>query len=766
MARIDVNLRDVYHVIRKRMWIILSVPVLIGMTTYLLTKVPPAIYTSQALVKLARSSTVSGQPLTSGAIDNMATQIMVISSAPVLEDVAKRLNMVKAGEDPQVAVDELRERISAEQQNGSDILAVRGTAGSEEESIALANSVVDVYIQHYKADRDKQLNETISYVRRRNDEVTEELNQAQRALSDFRRSQGGNLAFEPNAGIQLKERSAAYAQRIDDLQATLATITSIQQSKDYDRLTETYLGIDDGLARTMADEAVKRATAWVEARNRKNTLSAYQTDVSPPVIAAKEQLNQAEQRVALQLNTLMNKLRSLIADSKQFSESIDRQLALLSRQPELATRLDELTAGVREKQDLANSLRKQLQDLELQQREQIDEVTVVERAHNAEMVPQPSRLYRSFVGGLIGILIGVVFAFLLEALDTSPGTIEEVEPPINSLVLGIIPHLEKNDNRDWMRFDREPVPTSEELARFARLVVHFDPKSIGSGAYRTLRANVASIMAKTSGKVLLVSSSMIQEGKTTSVTNLATAFAQSGKKTLLMDADLRRPGVDKTFGLVRVPGLTDLLLDTRDPRECFRNIDDIILGKFGLKLAHATAGLEYLTILPAGQIVEKPSELLNTPALDHLLAEVRTRFDVILIDAPILPVADAFVLAPRVDGVLLAYQAGRVARDVLKQTKMRVENAGGKVWGVVLNDIQSGIDHRSGNVAYSHNRNAGHPDEPRTAMDRVKAAFKIGASRPKAPKRPPSGRGSTLPTSGSSSGSQEIRDVMAITDDN
>jgi tyrosine-protein kinase len=111
-----------------------------------------------------------------------------------------------------------------------------------------------------------------------------------------------------------------------------------------------------------------------------------------------------------------------------------------------------------------------------------------------------------------------------------------------------------------------------------------------------------------------------------------------------------------------------------------------MLGKFGLKLAQLTPGLEYLTILPAGRIVDKPTELLTAPALDKLLEDVRSKFDVVVVNvAPILPVADTFVLAPKVDGIVLAYQIGRVARDVLKRTKMRIEGVGGKVWGVILN---------------------------------------------------------------------------------
>jgi capsular exopolysaccharide synthesis family protein len=370
------------------------------------------------------------------------------------------------------------------------------------------------------------------------------------------------------------------------------------------------------------------------------------------------------------------------------------------------------------------------------------------------------------VGVLIGILIGGVFSFVLEALDTSLGTIEDVEQHINSIVVGIIPHLDKEDIKDRMKADGAQNLSNEEMDKIARLVTHFDSKSIGSEAYRTLRTNIASIMAKTNAKMLMVSSSMIQEGKTTSCANIATAFAQSGKRTLLIDADLRRPNIDKTFGISRVPGLTDLLLDTRDPRECYRTIDDIMLGKFGLKLAQATPGLEYLTILPAGRIVDKPTELLSAPSLDRLLNEVREKFDVIVVDvSPVLPVADAFVLAPKVDGIILTYQIGRVARDVLKRTKLRIETVGGKVWGVVLNDIRSEIDYRSGDFSYYHYRYDRHLDEPKTLRDRFKAAFQ--SSKPGRRERPPKNRRPPSPpvAPAADSDASEMKDVMSLTDE-
>jgi len=520
----------------------------------------------------------------------------------------------------------------------------------------------------------------------------------------------------------------------------------------------------------MNDQAVVFATNWLEFRNKRNDLLKSQNEVAPQVQQLDGQLKDEEQRLVAQLNRVMGRLKLVVADNMRLLASTEEQQKLIERKPQLTTQFDNLTLAAKDKQELAALLRKQLQDAEIQQREKVEEVTVVERAHTASTQPNRSRTYLALIGALIGILIGGVFSFVLEKMDTSPGTIEDVERHINSVVLGVIPHLD--DIKDRMKFDKGAAPSPDEMELFSRLVTHFDPKSIASEAYRTLRTNVASIMSRNGGKIIMLSSSVIEEGKTTSCCNIATAFAQSGKRTLLIDADLRRPTVDKAYSVVRVPGLTDLLLDTGDPRECYRTIDDIMLGKFGLKLAQATPGLEYLTILPAGRTVDNPTELLSIPALDKLLEEVRSKFDVIIMDvSSVLPVADAFVLAPKVDGIILAYQIGRVARDVLKRTRTRIESMGGKVWGVILNDTRSEIDYRAGGFSFYHYRYDRHLDEPKSVIGRVKAALRGQSSPQKASRKTskstkPSGLPTVIPSSGETAGggSQGVRDIMALTD--
>jgi hypothetical protein len=161
--------------------------------------------------------------------------------------------------------------------------------------------------------------------------------------------------------------------------------------------------------------------------------------------------------------------------------------------------------------------------------------------------------------------------------------------------------------------------------------------------------------------------------------------------------------------------------------------------------------------------------------MDQLLEDIRKQFDVVVVDvSPIMPVADAFILAPKVDGVILAYQIGRVARDVLRRTKVRVENLGGQVWGIILNDIQSEIDYRQGDFNYYHYRYDAAAPVHQGLADRIRGLMnkqpRRRSKKPAAravPSRSNGSNGSSAaaPVQNRPSKAEEMDDIMALTDD-
>jgi len=166
-------------------------------------------------------------------------------------------------------------------------------------------------------------------------------------------------------------------------------------------------------------------------------------------------------------------------------------------------------------------------------------------------------------------------------------------------------------------------------------------------------------------------------------------MAQIGLKTLLVSTDLRRPILEKIFGVKREPGLSELVLGTATLDNTLNNITDILLGDIGLEDIKKTPGIENIWILNAGHLPQNPVEILESKVLAELIEKIKARFDVILFDSPpVLPVTDPSLLAPKVDCVLMVYEIGKTSREGLMRAKIQLESVGAKIAGVVLNHTQ------------------------------------------------------------------------------
>jgi hypothetical protein len=187
----------------------------------------------------------------------------------------------------------------------------------------------------------------------------------------------------------------------------------------------------------------------------------------------------------------------------------------------------------------------------------------------------------------------------------------------------------------------------------------------------------------------------------------------------LVDANLRRPSIHRFFGIDRDPGLTDVLVGNQRWEDCIRTTADILMGRFEMEDIMVAPGLDNLHLLESGPIPANPSELLAMPQMDEFLRQVRQQYDIVFIDAPpVLPVTDASIIASKVDGVILVYQAGKVGRLALKRAKVQLESTKAKVWGVVLNDLGAEI---AGYAPYTHYYTHYYgeewaPDEARSAL--------------------------------------------------
>lgn len=204
------------------------------------------------------------------------------------------------------------------------------------------------------------------------------------------------------------------------------------------------------------------------------------------------------------------------------------------------------------------------------------------------------------------------------------------------------------------------------------MIVHNNPKSPVSEAYRGIRTNLLFANVDKNVKTIVVSSASSSEGKTTTLCNLAMTMADSGRKVIIVDCDLRKPRIHKFLDVSNTQGVTDVLL-RGEPYVNFLH-----------KGIHS-----HLDVITAGKIPGNPSEVLNSEAMKNMILTLREDYDYVFIDSPpIVPVTDTVIMSTYVDRVILVCASAKVDVDMAKKAKLTIEKVGGKVMGVVLNKVK------------------------------------------------------------------------------
>ena len=263
----------------------------------------------------------------------------------------------------------------------------------------------------------------------------------------------------------------------------------------------------------------------------------------------------------------------------------------------------------------------------------------------------PDVLLNMIIAGVIGILVGVALAVAREILDRTIRTADHVADLTESPVLASIGF----DN------DIKNAPLLTDLGGFAAR----------TEAFRLLRTNLQFIDLDNQPRCLVITSAVPGEGKTMSSTNLAVALAQTGRNTLIIDADLRRPRVASTLGLDPAVGLTTALVGKTEIHDAIQ--------------VHEPSGLH---VLASGAKPPNPTEILQSKITQDLIKRLRSSYDMVIIDAPpLLPVADASVLSTLSDGVIIVVRHGKTTKDQVQEAINRLQQVGGRLYGVVVNMV-------------------------------------------------------------------------------
>ena len=431
----------------------------------------------------------------------------------------------------------------------------------------------------------------------------------------------------------------------------------------------------------------------------------------PKVTELSNQLKQVRAAIVTEKTKMQEKMRDEYLAASQREDLLE---SAFNRQKQEANKLNESAIEYTVLKRDAETNRQLYQDL-LQRLKEAG-VSAGLRSSNIRVVdvariptqPISPNVQRSLVlGFLLGLSLAIGLALVLESLDNTVRSVDEINTVSTLPSLGTIPLQLANDGPSLPKGTLTISADAEKSGTLA-LVTYERPKSEAAEAYRALRTSILLSSFGAPPKVILVTSAMPQEGKTTISANTALVLAQRGSRVLLIDADLRRPGVDKVFGLRSPAGLSTVISGSS-------KVEDAILP---------CPEVPTLWILPAGPIPPQPAELLGSAVMKDLIARWRNEFDHIIIDTPpCLSVTDAVLLSPEADRVILVARSGQTTRPALRRACDLLLQVNARVMGIVLNAFNlrsaEGYYYYSGRYSKAYYSEESADDKQTTAASKV-----------------------------------------------
>jgi succinoglycan biosynthesis transport protein ExoP len=537
------------------------------------------------------------------------------------------------------------------------LLEIRFSSSDPSLAAKAVNTLIDTYIeQNYKTRLDATT--------RTSDWLSQQLSELQMKVEE---SQEKLVRYQKEHGILgIDEKENIISSKLDELnkELTAAEGDRMQKESVY-RLASS--GDPDLLSNLDPSSPVVKLRSQEEDLHRQLAqVSVHFQPTYPKVAEIKEQLDAVETDLKAEITRLASKYQkdylAALGRERLLRASLERQKTEENRLNESAIEYSLLKRDVESNRQLYEGLLQKLKEAGVMTGLRSSNVRIVDPA-SAPTSPStpniPRNLLMSLVVGLAG---GLSLAFILESRDDTVHSLEQVRMLTALPSLAVIPFASR-PSRSLPGAKRLPQ-TSTALASAAR------PKSEIAEAYRALRTSILLSRTGKSAKILMVTSALPQEGKTTTSVNLAIVLAQHGARVLLIEGDMRRSGVSQALHLQSDIGLSTILEQDTIADSAIRSIADV----------------PNLWVLPAGPVALHPSEMLASARMRDLLRNLEPEFDHIIIDTPpVLSVTDAALLSALADSTLLVIRAGMTSRVALRRVHDVLAHVDARIMGVILN---------------------------------------------------------------------------------
>jgi len=681
-----VSIVHLWRVLQKRRWLVLgSLATIVLLVTAVSLALPKRYDASSRLLLDLEGSEDLGldqvvMPIGIDLDTKLQTQIRIVQSDTIATSVIKQLglqnNPAFAGKQatyPGRDFDNLDLQTRAALTNGlhryltvqlvpkTEIMEIHFRSRDPKLAADIANAVASTYIERNFQTKYQATRQTSDWLTKQLEDVRKNAEIAQEKV----------ISYQQKTGLYGTDESHNIViDRLELLNKALSEAEGdriVKEAKYRIAMTE-----NPDLIANIAPESLLGALykQRAESRSEYAQLAAKYGASYPRVIQLQSQLHELDSSIAEEITkvseTLRAEYRAALRSEQMLQASLDKQKDDAYKMNQDAIQYGIMRREVESSRDLYEGLLKKLKEAGILAGLKSSNINIIDQA-SVPVVPVEPRIPLNIALGCMGgLLFGVALAVVVENVDSSIRTPEDIETYCSLPSLGIIPSVALDDS-----------PAQRQLTRTgtAQLILPITMEHRNSGGAEAFRALRTSLLLSSPGappQVILVTSAMMQEGKSFTSMNLAVVLAQTGQKVLLVDSDMRRPAVNKYLGIATNRGLSACLAGTEDSAAMIVKIDEI-------------PGLH---VLPAGHMPPYPSEMLASEALPQLVQRWREEFRYVVIDTPpVLAVTDAVVTARVADVVVLVVRSEKTGRQSLLRTRDLLKKVHANIAGVVVNDL-------------------------------------------------------------------------------
>lgn len=745
----DLNLRAYLLMIRKHKFLIIALTVLTTLATAVYMARKPDLYGAAARVQIDLETNpaidVNGKPLVinnpSSAPDYFETQLEILRGAGLLRRVVKTLDlehnrafnrpqngqrttwqrlkqMVGLGDEgntpvpvtpdrdvlmtatvaPPTQREDLAEikrltpyvwsiaaNLETPQVGRTRLVEIRFTHRDPLIAAKVVNAIADTFVLT-NLERMTETNAgTGAFLKKRIADLQSQIRNGEERLVNYARE---------NEIVSLNEDQSAIVERLTSLN------TQVMQAENDRKMAEaSYRAAKvPGAVDSLTGDSGLHSTAesrLIELRQRRAQLKSEYTDKWPEVRQVEQQIKDLENQVSelkarsgdVLLKTLERKFIEAQQREQLIRSTFEEQRNKTFNQSAAGINYRIIQQEIQTNQQLLNGLLQRYKENDVILAGTPNNIRVADYANTPESPIGPQRTRGVGLAFVCSLILGIGLALVRELWDNSVRTAAEVERKLRLPTIAVVPRVKPAINRHLLQGFVASLKGTNGNGKHRPLLSGEAATSLAE-VYRKLRTSV--LLSRTNGEsrqVLLVTSSLPAEGKTTTAVNVAKIFAQTGARVLIIDADLRNPTLQWIFGIDNSQGLSGLLLNDADEAEILSTIVKEDSGMY---------------VLPAGEAPENPAELLSSSAMFRILEVVKKSFTYIIIDSPpVISYTDSVLISTLVDGVLLVVEGGKSSPEIILHSRKELLDAGAPILGVVLNNVEQTPQHNHYYYAYT-----------------------------------------------------------------